>query len=980
MTDLTSNVYSAQGFMTNMLSCVEKNLENRLDPMVRHLLTGLTLIRTQGLDVSTWDGISALAPHSLSFMSTHCLSIRCFYCVASNVALDATDILPYDFQTWLDQIGDNLGDDRAIADSTLVGHQFFPPFGGTSTQFRTVDESGSATNSWVTISRDVDTYEPAPDGYPIPGVRANWVDTYGRNVHDFDLKPGEVRFAEVDLWNWLAPGPSALFVPAMVALYQADRRVAFWAVGFELAFLSSHLASMDLQGGFVFLVENSTGFLVASSDPNVSVVSDESNVSEKVKPIDSTSRLIRGAAVHLAPTGEWQVLKNALVEGEVDAIDYFFQCFLFEKNGLNLVGVYAVPTSIILGDTAANARIGSIVNFTVTIVMVACMFVVFLYRLWKLRHCARLRKRASAHEVGQLVLAASIADKLVNYDLHAAQDILKEECLAVGLAQPLAHLLDNLTSFSPFLPQSLFHYSDAAGLGVPNQLLADAMRGHVACLKSVHSCVGRLRDVGYSLLDYAHDINQAFPELSLFTTFSKVSSGLTGNEEYERTMGAFFALYCLLRIDLDGKEVLSFGVSDAGNANQEPKDNHEKKSGFHTHMNWEAVHELTLRADLLRIDRLGQLSLCHDRVVAMLVLTAIHDVMKNTALTPSVLPQHAPYQGYLAEEPINDHDMSLAYILEFFPTLLPSYQCLEPGQRAPILFTQGKMGFNNGWLVQGEAPPGLLFGKFKQVIARGRTSPTDINFYFVHWFTDLAGADVFRGKPWPGAEKITTKFPVKVLAAFLDSFGFVDGLATKSEVQVLEEYLADRWQALGQAPLHTDHAVALQRLTLMAQGFEQDAIHAFHALSTEDQLCLTEELARSGHRTQFQYAPVGVRSRETRGPALMLYYAPALLQKAAASHCLGGLMIIVAVFRAARELFPCHCDGSEKTVTIRIDALKVLRPLEALEAGPWQVCRTGDLEACVQKVCVGNETPSLTASVCLFELQHLIEGYYLCDV
>merc|ERR1712135_267575 len=270
----------------------------------------------------------------------------------------------------------------------------------------------------------------------------------------------------------------------------------------------------DLQGGFVFLVENSTGFLVASSDPNVSVVSEASGVSEKVKPIDSTSRLIRGATVNLAPTGQRQILKNALVEGEVDAVDYFFQCFLFEKNGLNLVGVYAVPTSIILGDTAANARIGSVVNFTVT------------------------------------------------------------------------------------------------------------------------------------------------------------------------------------------------------------------------------------------------------------------------------------------------------------------------------------------------------------VIARGRTSPTDINFYFVHWFTDLAGAEVFSGKPWPGAEKITTKFPVKVLAAFLDSFGFVDGLATKSEVQVLEEYLADRWQALGQAPLQTDHTVALQRLTLMAQGFEQDAIHAFHALCPEDQLCLTEELARSGHRTQFQYAPVGVRSRE----------------------------------------------------------------------------------------------------------------------
>merc|ERR1712136_738479 len=196
----------------------------------------------------------------------------------------------------------------------------------------------------------------------------------------------------------------------------------------------------------------------------------------------------------------------------------------------------------------------------------------------------------------------------------------------------------------------------------------------------------------------------------------------------------------------------------------------------------------------------GQLSLCHDRVVAMLVLTAIHDVMKNTALIPSVLPQHAPYQGYLAEEPINDHDMSLAYVLEFFPTLLPSYQCLEPGQRAPVLFTQGKMGFNNGWLVQGEAPPSILFSKFKQVITRGRASNVDISFYLVHWLTDLVGAEAYDGRPWPGAEKFTIQFPVRVLASFIDSFGFVDRLAVQSEVEVMEDYLSNRWEERGLPP------------------------------------------------------------------------------------------------------------------------------------------------------------------------------------
>merc|ERR1719181_1103136 len=158
--------------------------------------------------------------------------------------------------------------------------------------------------------------------------------------------------------------------------------------------------------------------------------------------------------------------------------------------------------------------------------------------------------------------------------------------------------------------------------------------------------------------------------------------------------------------------------------------------------------------------------------MSMLALTAIHDIMKNSALLPNVQPRHAPYRGYARDDIISDHDIALEYILAHYPTLLPSFKVLEPGQRAPILFTQGKMGFNNGWLVQGEAPPGALFARFKQVIMEGRVSQADINFYFVHWLTDLAGAEPFGEREWPGAEKFTVKFPVHVLSAFIDSFGF----------------------------------------------------------------------------------------------------------------------------------------------------------------------------------------------------------------
>eukprot|EP00971_Amphidinium_carterae_P331156 6464555-Amphidinium_carterae.1 len=44
----------------------------------------------------------------------------------------------------------------------------------------------------------------------------------------------------------------------------------------------------------------------------------------------------------------------------------------------------------------------------------------------------------------------------------------------------------------------------------------------------------------------------------------------------------------------------------------------------------------------------GELSLVQERAVAMLTLTAIHDIMKNSTLLPIVQPAHAPFNGYVA--------------------------------------------------------------------------------------------------------------------------------------------------------------------------------------------------------------------------------------------------------------------------------------------------------------------------------------------
>ena len=107
------------------------------------------------------------------------------------------------------------------------------------------------------------------------------------------------------------------------------------------------------------------------------------------------------------------------------------------------------------------------------------------------------------------------------------------------------------------------------------------------------------------------------------------------------------------------------------------------------------------------------------------------------------------------------------YVLDFFPDALPSFAGLSPRMQRSILFTQSKMSFNHGWLVQGEAPPSALFSKFKEVISAGDAEPADIAFYFVHWLTDLAGA---VPSPLDGSEKLVLSFPQQVLGSFIRSF------------------------------------------------------------------------------------------------------------------------------------------------------------------------------------------------------------------
>eukprot|EP00966_Prymnesium_polylepis_P038285 888148-Prymnesium_polylepis.1 len=264
-----------------------------------------------------------------------------------------------------------------------------------------------------------------------------------------------------------------------------------------------------------------------------------------------------------------------------------------------------------------------------------------------------------------------------------------------------------------------------------------------------------IRDPQYSLQDFHNDMVACFPELRLYMATNDgqlpkagkatgttaggaaTSSGRTSNEEYLRTIGALFAVYWLMRLELDsvpgsagldGQRGFVFGVnlnwkppSAAAVASLEqmkegslPKEM-EKQLSFLRSAKWDELQRLVEDAGML-VRRPQAVEVDADRTASMLALTAIHDLMKVEILLPSVLAKHAPYLGHGAGTVIRDHDVALGYVLLHDAEALPCYAALPPKMRKPIAFTQAELGFNHGWLVQAEAPPGMLFHKLRQMI------------------------------------------------------------------------------------------------------------------------------------------------------------------------------------------------------------------------------------------------------------------------
>eukprot|EP00416_Gambierdiscus_australes_P038209 CAMPEP_0171100174 /NCGR_PEP_ID=MMETSP0766_2-20121228/52793_1 /TAXON_ID=439317 /ORGANISM="Gambierdiscus australes, Strain CAWD 149" /LENGTH=757 /DNA_ID=CAMNT_0011559949 /DNA_START=75 /DNA_END=2348 /DNA_ORIENTATION=+ len=499
---------------------------------------------------------------------------------------------------------------------------------------------------------------------------------------------------------------------------------------------------------------------------------------------------------------------------------------------------------------------------------------------------------------------------------------------------------------------------EAKRLHPPSGALWAALDGQRTDWVKAKHMARSIMDPKYTLHQFNEDL-VAFPELNLYLleddSNSNValpevtSSGRTKGDEYQRTVGAFFAIYWLMRSEVDGKEGFAFGVDNHW-VPQKPRGMDDrrlypadKRINFHNNGKWDDFKRLLIQAGLIERNKWGVCKVNEKRMVSLLALTAIHDIMKMDLLLPEVQALHAPYHGYRQEDRIGDHDLALAYVMEHFPEMLPSFRGLDLEERRSVRFTQCNICFNHGWFVQAEAPPGAIFTKFRQCLIRDHMSKIgsrDVALYFVHWLTDLAGAEP---TPLGGCEKFVVKFPLPVLNSFLRSFEYVQQIVDHTETEVMEEYLKARWgehvPSPGPVP-SGDSAIAKMRLLCMAQMNAPPVLKDFSELNDDDQAVLNTEMALTGCVGQSfspEVVPKEVRDHPT-GPAFLIYYGPAFFQNLGNDRAVFRLSVLAEIYRCARQLWPASVAQVATTVIVRIDTIKTLSANDLI-----QVTKQGDL-------------------------------------
>lgn len=439
-------------FMANIPLYVESSLKHRLDPILFHLKAGLSMLNTMAVDVATWDGIYQIRNYTTPFLQNFFGDTKCCYGVAVNMGFDKADVEPFGgWQGFLDAHPDSCGDDRMVGDVVLMDTDANgnPTVVGVETEF----PNGSNTNSWIARPLDDVRYLPLVDksqGVNFGPARMAWLDITWKTVHWKDLQPFEFSFTPIIMWD--ITKPNCLKTHGVVPLYEntrvptdaeyksfkagnppwdPGRRVGAWLIGFKLWFLSEHLASMNLKGGFIYLVERATGTFVASSDISVQSLAPDSNgeMTMTLSPKDVDHPMISGSALVLAPDNEWSNITQELKQVEVNGEREFMLTFLFSYYNLELQGVYMVHRNVVLSQldemATRDALMSIVLNTFFSGILMIGVIIIGYQAFKRLAQVAQEQRRALHVKVQDgLWCASEISYPIV---LVSANDFMVQE-------------------------------------------------------------------------------------------------------------------------------------------------------------------------------------------------------------------------------------------------------------------------------------------------------------------------------------------------------------------------------------------------------------------------------------------------------------------------------------------------------------------------------------------------------------------------
>lgn len=150
-------------------------------------------------------------------------------------------------------------------------------------------------------------------------------------------------------------------------------------------------------------------------------------------------------------------------------------------------------------------------------------------------------------------------------------------------------------------------------------------------------------------------------------------------------------------------------------------------------------------------------------------------------------------------------------------------------------------------------------------------------------------------------------------------------------------------------------AIAKMRLLCMAQMAAPQILAGWEGLPDEDREILSVEMGRTaciGQSYSKNLIPSEV-NEPPAGPAFLLYYGPAFLQRLGDDDAVMRLRVLAEMYRCARELWPPVVSSAAKTVTIRVDMIKGLSNADLIAANHqgdvWTMMKHNDSEAFVER-------------------------------